>query len=93
MLGTRGCGGCLRCYGLGFIASQLRRLPQLRPETRAALELRTSDGAFWSVLETGSLALLNFADEEVVVRLPGGGTVTLAPYAVAIVPAAQWRKR
>jgi hypothetical protein len=45
------------------------------------------------VLESGSLALLSFADEEAAVRLPGGGTVTLAPYAVAVVHAGQWRKR
>jgi hypothetical protein len=76
-----------------FIAGELRRLPQLRPETRAALELRAPTGLFWSVLESGSLALLNFADEEAAVRLPGGQTVTLAPYAIALVPAAQWRKR
>jgi hypothetical protein len=76
-----------------FIAGELRRLPQLRPETQAALKLRTPAGVFWSVLESGSLALLNFADEEAAVRLPGGGTVTLAPYAVAVVPTGQWRKR
>ena len=76
-----------------FIAGELRRLPQLRPETQAALKLRAPAGVFWSVLESGSLALLNFADEEAAVRLPGGGTVTLAPYAVAVVHAGQWRKR
>lgn len=76
-----------------FIAGELRRLPQLRPETQAALKLRTPAGVFWSVLESGSLALLNFADEEAAVRLPAGGTVTLAPYAIAVVHAGQWRER
>jgi hypothetical protein len=44
---------------------------------------------YWSVLEGGKLALLNFTDHEAQVRLPGGKTLSVQPYGILITTA--WR--
>ena len=41
-------------------------------------------GIYWSVLENGKLALLNFSDHTATVRPPGGQPVTIDPYEIAM---------
>lgn len=63
-----------------FVRDQLRALDVLRPPVRRALAMEKPHWAYWSVLENGALALLNFGDDPATIRLPGGRTVELAPY-------------
>jgi hypothetical protein len=68
---------------------QLRGLPNLRPEVHRALQMEKPQEMYWSVLEGGKLALLNFTDHEAQVRLPGGKTLDVQPYGILITTA--WR--
>ena len=39
---------------------------------------------FWTMLENGRLALLNFSNRPANVRLANGKTITMAPYEMAM---------
>jgi len=39
---------------------------------------------YWSVLESGKTALLNFSEDPVTVRLSGGKAVRIDPYEIAL---------
>lgn len=52
----------------------------LRPEIHRALQMEKPASAFWSVLENGKLALLNFDDRPAHVRLAGGKVIKIPPY-------------
>jgi len=39
---------------------------------------------FWSVLENGKVALLNFSDRPAAVRLADGRAITIAPHEMAM---------
>ncbi len=67
-----------------FARQQLLGLKQLRPEIHRALMIEKPKNVYWSVLEGGKLALLNFTDTGVHLHLVGGNTVFLAPYSIAI---------
>ena len=67
-----------------FVRDELRKLDHLRPQIRGALRMEKPHWVYWSVLENGALALLNFGDDEAVVRLDGGRTVRLEPYTIAL---------
>jgi hypothetical protein len=69
---------------ISFVRATLRGLPQLRREVHDALQIETPYEVYWSVLENGKLALLNYDDHEAAVRLAGGRTITLKPYTLAI---------
>ncbi len=73
-------------YYARFVRDQLLRLDVLRPEIRQALALEKPEFVYWSVLEGGRLALLNFDDEEAALRLPSGRQRRLKPYSIAIEP-------
>lgn len=68
-----------------FVRNELRRLGSLRPQIRRALEIDKPEFVYWSVLENGRLALLNFEDAGAVIRLADGGKVRLPPYRMALV--------
>jgi hypothetical protein len=72
-----------------FVRKQLLGLKQLRPEVQRALQIEKPKNVYWSVLEGGKLALLNFTDHPALVRLPGGKTITVPPY--GIVMTTSWR--
>jgi hypothetical protein len=72
-------------YYARFIRSELRRLGSLRPPIRRALEIEKPEFVYWSVLENGRLALLNFEDDEAHIRLAGGRSLRLPPYRIALV--------
>lgn len=73
-------------YYARFVRDQLRRLDVLRPEIRRALAIEKPEFVYWSVLEGGRVALLNFDDEEAAVTLPPRRALRLEPYSVAIEP-------
>lgn len=62
-----------------FVRDRLRGLGQLRPEVRRALAIEKPHWVYWSVLENGLLALLNFGDDPATLRI-GARTLVLAPY-------------
>jgi hypothetical protein len=67
-----------------FVRHQLLGLKQLRPEIHRALEIDKPANVYWSVLEGGKLALLNFSDHEARVNLPGGRPVLMRPYSIVM---------
>lgn len=69
---------------LSFVQSTLRTLPQLSPEVHSALSIQISGDVYWSVLNNGKLVLLNYQDQDSVVKLAGGKTLRLKPYSVTI---------
>ena len=73
----------------GFMRDQLRALPNLRPEVHQALQIEKPQEVYWSVLEGGKLAVLNFTGQQVKLRLPGGKPLDVQPYGIAITTA--WR--
>jgi hypothetical protein len=72
-----------------FVHKQLLGLKQLRPEIRTALQIDKPRNVYWSVLEGGKLALLNFTDHEASIRLSGGKTLVVKPYGILMTTA--WR--
>lgn len=67
-----------------FLRDLLLKLPRIRPQTRAALRMVKPAGLFWSTLENGKLAMLNFSNHPATVRTPAGRMVTLPPYEIAL---------
>ncbi|MCS7316357.1 MAG: beta-galactosidase [Bryobacterales bacterium] len=64
-----------------FVRDQLRALDVLRPPVRRALAMEKPPWVYWSVLENGMLALLNFGEDAATVRLASGRMLRLPPYA------------
>lgn len=67
-----------------FVHELLLKTPSLRPQTRAALRMEKPATVFWSVLENGKVALLNFSSRPATVRLADGQTIKIAPYEMAM---------
>lgn len=72
-----------------FMRQQILDSKQLRPEVHRALGIEKPRNVYWSVLEGGKLALLNFSNHQAVVRLPGGKTLVLQPYGILMTTAWQ----
>ncbi len=72
-----------------FMRQQLLGLKQLRPEIHRALQIEKPKQVYWSVLEGGKLAVLNFTDHQALVRLPGGKTLVVRPYGILMTTS--WR--
>lgn len=67
-----------------FVRDLLLKTPSLRPQTRSALQMEKPSTVFWSVLESGKLALLNFSNRPATVRLADGKTISIGPYEMAM---------
>lgn len=67
-----------------FVRELLLKTPSLRPEIQAALRMDKPATVYWSVLENGRTALLNFSSRPATVRLASGKTLTLPPYEPAM---------
>jgi hypothetical protein len=67
-----------------FVATLLLQTPAVSERTRSALLLQKPRQVYWSLLQNGKLALLNFSDDPAVVRFPGGETVTIPPYEISM---------
>ena len=92
--GQTGKGRAILYYGdavpgefyAAFVGERLKKMAHLHPGIRSALRMSKPPGVYWSVLESGKLALLNFSDQEASVRLAEGGTVRIPPYEIAMQP-------
>ena len=62
----------------------MMKTPTIHPALRAALEMEKPATVFWSVLENGRLALLNFSSRLATVRLAGGKAITIPPYEIVM---------
>ncbi len=71
-------------YYVAFIRKQLLAMNQLHPRFQDALRMERPAQVYWSVLESGKTALLNFSEEPVTVRLAGGKSVRINPYEIAL---------
>jgi hypothetical protein len=71
-------------FYVAFIRRQLLGMSQIHPRVQAALRMHRPTGVYWSVLESGKLALLNFSDDAATVRLSDGKTVRIDPYEIAL---------
>ena len=67
-----------------FVKGLLLETPSIRPAIRAALRMEKPTSVFWSVLENGQVALLNFSNHPATVRLTSGKSVTIPPYEMAM---------
>jgi hypothetical protein len=67
-----------------FVRELLLKTPSLRPQIRAALQMEKSTSVFWSVLENGKLALLNFSSRPATAHLVNGKTIKIAPYEMSM---------
>ena len=76
-------------YYLNYVRRQILRTQSLRPEVRQAIEMQKPQDVYWSILEGGKLALLNFSSREARFRLPKGTTVSMEPYSMEITES--WR--
>jgi len=70
-------------YYVRFVGRQLRELGGLHPGVKQALLMEKPDTVYWSVLESGELALLNFDDEPATVHF-AGRTLRLEPYSILL---------
>lgn len=66
-----------------FVRRQLRELNGLHPAVKQALLMEKPDTVYWSVLETGELALLNFDDAPATVQF-AGRTLRIEPYGILL---------
>jgi hypothetical protein len=73
-------------YYVSFLRSQLRNLSVLSTDVRTALGIEKPEEVYWSVLNNQKLALLNYDDDEATVRLAGGKTIKIPPYAIHMEP-------
>jgi hypothetical protein len=71
-------------FYVAFLRKQLLGMSQLHPRLQAALRMNHPAGVYWSVLESGKLALLNFSGDAATVRLADGKVVRIDPYEIAL---------
>ncbi len=67
-----------------FLRDILLNTPSLQPPIRDALNMQKPSTVFWSVLENGKLALLNFGNHSATVRLASGKQITIAAHEMAM---------
>lgn len=63
-----------------YVRDLLLKTPSIHPRIHAALRMQKPDTVYWSVLENGKLALLNFSARTATVRLANGRVVTIGAY-------------
>ncbi|MBL8230488.1 MAG: family 14 glycosylhydrolase [Bryobacterales bacterium] len=63
-----------------FVRDLLLKMPSIHPRIHAALKIEKPDTVYWSVLDNGKLALLNFSGRTATVKLADGKPVTIGPY-------------
>jgi len=69
----------------GFIRAEALKIPSLDPSIRRALAMTKPPGVYWSVLESGKLALLNFDGRPATVTMTDGAPMSLKPYSITLV--------
>jgi hypothetical protein len=68
-----------------FVRAEVLKRRDLTPEYRRGLELAKPEDVYWSALQSGDLALMNFTDDPATVRWPDGRTRRMAPYTIELV--------
>lgn len=63
-----------------FLRDLTLKTPGVNPGIQAALKMQKPDRVYWSVLENGKLAMLNFTSRPATVRLANGRTVTIGAF-------------
>ena len=63
-----------------FVRDLLLRTPSIDPRIKSALRMDKPETVYWSVLENGKLALLNFSPRPATVRLSDGKSQTIPPH-------------
>ncbi len=71
-------------YYARFVREQVGKLPGIRESYRQAVRMKKPDLVYWSVLETGKVALLNFSDEPAMIEVRPGRRVALEPYSAGL---------
>jgi len=71
------------CYS-EFVHELLLKTTSIRPQTRDALRMEKPANVYWSVLENGKLALLNFGSQKAAVRLASGKRIQIPPYEMSL---------
>lgn len=72
-----------------FVRRALPRVAALPPAVRAAVRMRKPEDTFGTILEDGTLALLNYGDKPAAVTLADGRAFTLAPYNIRLISPAK----
>ncbi len=67
-----------------YVRDVILQTPGLRPELRAAMTMQKPSSVYWSVLENGKLALLNFSSRAATAKLANGKEVVIPPYEMAL---------
>lgn len=91
--GDTGKGRVLVWYGdliptleyAGFVKDLLLKMPSIHPRIKDALRMDKPATVYWSVLDNGKLALLNFDGRTQAVRLASGQSVVMPPYEPRII--------
>ncbi len=71
-------------YYLSYVRKKILQTKNLRPEVRQAIQMKKPQDVYWSILEGGKLALLNFTGRETRFHLPNGTPKAMEPYSVEI---------
>lgn len=67
-----------------FVRDLLLEMPAIRSEIRAALRMEKPSTVYWSVLENGRVALLNFGSRPAKVTLADGKPLTVPSYGLTL---------
>jgi len=68
-----------------FIQSELARMKGLDARTKRMLSVRKPSEVYVSVLESGTLAILNYRNDATRVEIPGMAPLTIDPYSIRLV--------
>ncbi|MBL8240987.1 MAG: beta-galactosidase [Bryobacterales bacterium] len=63
-----------------YIHSLVLNTPGIHPRIQAAMKMKKPDTVYWSVLDNGKLALLNFSSRPATVRLASGKVILIPPH-------------
>jgi Glycosyl hydrolase family 14 len=66
-----------------FLRSELQGLNNLHPAVKQALQMEKPDTLYWSILENGQLAILNYGDAPATVSF-AGRTLHIEPYGILL---------
>jgi len=67
-----------------YIKQQLETMPSLDARTRRMIQVKKPPEVYMSVLQSGTLAVLNYNDSPAQIHAPGLGPVTLEPYSIRL---------
>jgi hypothetical protein len=69
-----------------FVRTELLKMTQLHPFTQKMLRVEKPTEVYVSILKDGQLAILNYNDEPVQIKLPEGKMIEVQPYSIKLTP-------